>query len=123
MRFYSILLNLFFCKLGDEAKTRTLIVHASEAKNIASSLENAILLVYNILNSESFVAGGGAIEMELSKMLHEQTGEDKSIYQAIATALEIIPRQLCLNGRFNATEIMEKLREKHREGINIFRIY
>ena len=43
---------------------------------------------------------------------------------AIAKALEIIPRQLCDNAGFDATNILNKLRQKHAlggkwEGVNI----
>lgn len=35
---------------------------------------------------------------------------------AIAKALEIIPRQLCDNAGFDATNILNKLRQKHAQG-------
>lgn len=35
---------------------------------------------------------------------------------AMAKALEIIPRQLCDNAGFDATNILNKLRQSHAEG-------
>lgn len=64
--------------------------------------------------------GGGAIEMELSKMLRDYSrtiaGKEQLLISAIAKALEIIPRQLCDNAGFDATNILNKLRQKHAQG-------
>lgn len=66
------------------------------------------------------VSGGGAIEMELSKMLRDYSrtiaGKEQLLIGAIAKALEIIPRQLCDNAGFDATNILNKLRQKHAQG-------
>lgn len=67
-----------------------------------------------------FISGGGAIEMELSKMLRDYSrniaGKEQLLIGAIAKALEIIPRQLCDNAGFDATNILNKLRQKHAQG-------
>lgn len=64
--------------------------------------------------------GGGAIEMELSKMLRDYSrtiaGKEQLLIGALAKALEIIPRQLCDNAGFDATNILNKLRQKHAQG-------
>lgn len=64
--------------------------------------------------------GGGAIEMELSKALRDYSrtiaGKEQLLIGAIAKALEIIPRQLCDNAGFDATAILNKLRQKHAQG-------
>lgn len=66
------------------------------------------------------IPGGGAIEMELSKMLRDYSrtiaGKEQLLIGAIAKALEIIPRQLCDNAGFDATNILNKLRQKHAQG-------
>ena len=38
------------------------------------------------------------------------------VIAAYAKALEIIPRQLCDNAGFDATDILNKLRQKHVQG-------
>ena len=38
------------------------------------------------------------------------------IIGAFAKALEIIPRQLCDNAGFDATDLLNKLRQKHAQG-------
>lgn len=58
--------------------------------------------------------------MELSKYLREHSktiaGKQQIIIAAFARALEIIPRQLCDNAGFDATDILNKLRMKHAQG-------
>lgn len=84
------------------------------------SLHDAIMIVRRTIQNDAVVAGGGAIEMELSKMLrdHSRTiaGKEQLLIGSIAKALEIIPRQLCDNAGFDATNILNKLRQKHAQG-------
>lgn len=66
------------------------------------------------------LSGGGAIEMELSKYLRDYSrtvaGKEQLLIAAFARALEVIPRQLCENAGFDATNILNKLRQKHATG-------
>ena len=66
------------------------------------------------------MSGGGAIEMELSKYLRDYSrtipGKEQLLIGAMAKALEIIPRQLCDNAGFDATNLLNKLRQKHAQG-------
>jgi T-complex protein 1 subunit eta len=59
--------------------------------------------------------------MELSKYLREYSrsiaGREQLLIGAVAKALEIIPRQLCDNAGFDATNILNKLRQKHSQGM------
>ena len=59
------------------------------------------------------VAGGGAIEMELSKYLRDYSrqihGKQQLIIAAFAKALEVIPRQLCENAGFDSIELLNRL--------------
>lgn len=81
------------------------------------SLHDSLMIVKNTVRSTSIVAGGGAVEMEVSKTLKEFSrsiaGKQQLIVAAFARALEIIPRQLAENAGFDATEIMNRLRQKH----------
>jgi T-complex protein 1 subunit eta len=83
------------------------------------SLHDAIMIVRRAIKSDAVVAGGGAIEMELSKFLRDHSraiaGKEQLIFAAMAKALEIIPRQLCDNAGFDATNILNKLRQKHAQ--------
>ena len=58
--------------------------------------------------------------MELSKYLrdHSRTiaGKEQLLIGCMAKALEVIPRQLCDNAGFDATNVLNKLRQKHAQG-------
>lgn len=57
--------------------------------------------------------------MELSKYLRDYSrtipGKQQLLIGAYAKALEIIPRQLCDNAGFDATNILNKLRARHAQ--------
>jgi len=59
--------------------------------------------------------------MELSKYLrdHSRTiaGKEQLLIGSMAKALEVIPRQLCDNAGFDATNVLNKLRQKHAQGL------
>merc|ERR1712210_177652 len=63
------------------------------------SLHDAIMIVRRAIKNDAFVAG-----------------KEQLIIAAMAKALEIIPRQLCDNAGFDATNILNKLRQKHAQG-------
>ena len=64
--------------------------------------------------------------MEISKYLRNYSrtveGKQQMIIGAFAKALEIIPRQLCDNAGFDATDILNKLRQKHAQGKHLLMI-
>merc|ERR1712124_207928 len=84
------------------------------------SLHDAIMIVRRTLQNNVVVPGGGAIDMELSRLLrqHAKTihGKSQSFVNAFAKALEVIPRQLSQNAGFDATEMLNKLRHAHAKG-------
>jgi T-complex protein 1 subunit eta len=57
--------------------------------------------------------------MEISKYLRDYArtiaGKEQMIISAFARSFETIPRQLCENAGFDATDILNKLRQKHSE--------
>eukprot|EP00250_Pteridium_aquilinum_P029667 c39928_g1_i1 orf=514-2196(-) len=84
------------------------------------SLHDAIMIVRRALKNSAVVPGGGAIDMELSRYLrqHARTiaGKSQLFINSYAKALEVIPRQLCDNAGFDATDVLNKLRQKHATG-------
>lgn len=106
-----------------EAKTCTLILRGGAEQFIEEterSLHDAIMIVRRAIKNDAVVAGGGAIEMELSKYLRDHAltipGKEQLIISSYARALEIIPAQLCENAGFDAMLMLNKLREKHAKG-------
>ncbi|CAN3354233.1 T-complex protein 1 subunit eta [Diutina catenulata] len=106
-----------------EAKTCTLILRGGAEQVIAEverSLHDAIMIVKRAVKHHTVVAGGGAIEMELSRYLREHAktiaGKQQLIIAAFAKALEVIPRQLCDNAGFDSVGMLNKLRSSHAKG-------
>lgn len=119
--------NLF--KGCPNAKTSTLLLRGGAEQVIAEverSLHDAIMIVKRALQNKMVVAGGGAIEMEISKYLRDYSktiaGKQQLIIHAFAKALEGIPRQLCENAGFDAVELLNKLRLAHSKGEKWFGI-
>lgn len=105
------------------AKTCTMILRGGASQFIAEverSLHDAVMIVKRAIKNSSVVAGGGAIEMELSKYLREHArtikGKQQLIIGAFAKSLECVPRQLADNAGFDATDILNKLRMTHAQG-------
>ncbi|KXH63415.1 T-complex protein 1 [Colletotrichum salicis] len=107
-----------------EAKTCTLVLRGGAEQFIAEverSLHDAIMIVKRAIKNHTIVGGGGAVEMEISAYLHRFADKNiphkqQAIIKSFAKALEIIPRQLCDNAGFDATDILNKLRVEHRKG-------
>nr|CAG4651718.1 EOG090X03U0 [Triops cancriformis] len=105
-----------------QAKTCSIILRGGAEQFLEEterSLHDAIMIVRRAIKNDAVVAGGGAIEMELSKYLRDISrtiaGKEQLLISAVAKALEIIPRQLCDNAGFDSTNILNKLRQKHAQ--------
>lgn len=102
-------------------KTCTLILRGGAEQFIAEmerSLHDAIMIVRRALKNDQVVAGGGAIELELSKYLRDYSktieGKQQLFVAAYARALEIIPRQLAENCGMDITLMLNQMRAKHQ---------
>jgi T-complex protein 1 subunit eta len=75
------------------------------------------MIVRRAIKAYAVVAGGGAIEMELSRHLREYlrgvSGKQQLVINAFAKALEVIPRTLADNSGMDSTDVLNKLRQKH----------
>lgn len=107
----------------EQAKSCTIILRGGGEQFISEmerSLHDALMVVKRSKDAKMLVAGGGAIEMELSKLLREKSrtimGKQQLIMNSFAKALEVIPRQIAENAGLDATTILNKLRQKHAGG-------
>lgn len=105
------------------AKTCTFILRGGAEQFIDEterSLHDAIMIVRRAMKNDSVVAGGGAIEMEVSKYLRDVSrqiaGKEQLLIAAFARSFEVTPRELANNAGFDATDILNKLRQKHAQG-------
>lgn len=116
--------------LGDErfnffigcpkAKTATIILRGGGEQFLEEtdrSVHDALMIVKRSLASRKIVAGGGAIELEISKRIrdHSRTilGKQQMVINSYARALEVIPRQLAENAGMDSSDIMNRLRKEH----------
>ena len=106
-----------------QAKTATMVLRGGSEQfidEVERSLHDAIMIVRRAFKNSEVVAGGGAIDMELSRALraHARTMTSKGqiFVNSYAKALEVIPRQLCNNAGFDANDVLNKLRQKHHSG-------
>ncbi|GJQ12138.1 hypothetical protein GpartN1_g3929.t1 [Galdieria partita] len=106
------------------AKTATFIIRGGSEQfmdETERSLHDAIMVVKRTLKHSKAVPGGGAVEMELSKLLREYArtihGKSQLLITTFAKSLEIIPRTLCENAGLDATDILNKLRAKHASSL------
>ena len=83
----------------ESAKSVTFVLRGGAAQYIeeaARSINDAIMIVLRAIKTHAVVAGGGAIEMELSRFLREHVltirGKEQMVVSAFAKAMEIIPR-------------------------------
>ncbi|RNF08597.1 T-complex protein 1 subunit eta [Trypanosoma conorhini] len=104
----------------NNAKTATIILRGGAQQFIDEadrSLHDAICIVKRAYKTGSVVGGGGAVEMELSKVLREYSrtirGKEQMVIGGFARALEVIPRQLSENAGHDSTDTLNKLRQKH----------
>jgi T-complex protein 1 subunit eta len=103
------------------AKSVTLVLRGGAEQYIEEterSLNDAIMIVRRAVKAYAVVAGGGAIEMELSRHLRQHlrtvTGKHQLVMSSFAKALECIPRQLADNSGMDATNVLNKLRQHHQ---------
>jgi len=108
-----------FTKCPD-TKSVTIILRGGASQYIeeaARSLNDAIMIVQRAVKAKAVVVGGGAIEMELSRYMREHLmtvkGKHQLVMNGYAKALEIIPKQLADNSGMDATDVLNKLRQKH----------
>lgn len=102
------------------AKTATIVLRGGGEQFLEEthrSIHDALMIVKRSLANREVVAGGGAIEMELSSILRAQSktilGKQQLIMAGFATALEIIPRQISDNAGMDSTDVLNCLRTEH----------
>jgi len=76
-------------------------------------------VVADIVKKNKIVAGGGSIEMEVSKRLKEHAtkvgGREQLAVEAFADAVETIPKILAENAGLDPIDIMVALRSSHEK--------
>ena len=129
-------------KHGDEAmtyvqgcenpKALTILVHGG-SEHVMDEMERALNDglgdVASVIKDGKIVAGAGAVEIELSRMLREfsnsLSGREQLAVQEFANALEFVPLTLAENAGLDPIDVLTELKSAHDDGqknagINIF---
>jgi len=84
------------------------------------SLHDALCVVRCLVKKRALIAGGGAPEIHVSRLLSQYAltlkGMEAYCFQAYADALEIIPTTLAENAGLNPIAIVTELRNRHARG-------
>lgn len=107
------------------------IVLRGASKDVLNEMErnlvDALSVGRNILAEPRLVPGGGAFEMEVSARLNEKSKTVEGLlqwpYQAVAQALEVIPRTLISNCGADVVRVVTDLRAKHADTTDKSHIY
>ncbi len=81
------------------------------------SLNDAIMVVRRAVKADYILPGGGAVELEISKLLKtfasKIEGKELAVITRFAKSLEVIPKTLAENAGLDPNEIINKLRKIH----------
>merc|ERR1712147_465933 len=106
--------------MGEQARASTIIVRGANdffLDEVDRSIHDSLCVIKRVLESNSLVAGGGAVEVALSVYLDDYartlgTREQLAIAE-FSEALRVIPKVLALNAAKDATDLIAKLRVFH----------
>ncbi len=94
------------------------------------ALNDALYVISDVAETPKMVAGGGSVEMEMSKAVREYAaqvgGREQLAIEAFADAMEIIPRTLAENAGLDILDTMVAMKAAHAKekgvymGVNVF---
>ncbi len=112
--------DYFFIEGFKQAKTQTILIRGANEFMIAEierSMHDALCVVKRVLESNTIVAGGGAVECALSVYLDNYArslgSREQLAIAEFADALLIIPKTLAVNATQDATDLLAKMRVFH----------
>jgi thermosome len=92
---------------------------------VERALNDALSVMVDVVKKNKIVAGGGAIEAELSKRIRDYAakigGREQLAIEAFADSLEIIPITLAENAGLDPIDILVALRAAHEKGDGIWK--
>jgi len=103
-----------------QTKTQTILIRGANefmTAEIERSIHDALCVVKRVLESNTVVAGGGAVETALSVYLDNYArglgSREQLAIAEFAEALLIIPKTLAVNATQDATDLVAKLKAFH----------
>ncbi|XP_035794616.1 T-complex protein 1 subunit theta-like [Anopheles albimanus] len=126
--------NVYVHELGDtsvtifkseaaESRIATIVIRGSTDNymdDIERVIDDGVNTFKGLTRDGRFLAGGGAVEIELAQQLAEYAdtlpGLEQYAVRKFAAALEYFPKALAENSGVNATEIVNQLYLAHKQG-------
>jgi chaperonin GroEL (HSP60 family) len=112
--------DLIFISGCKDPKALTILLRGGSSSVIDEAnrtIHDALCVVATMIDKKKFVAGGGAIEMEIGARLLDFApkagGKEQLAVEAFARSLECIPIALAENAGIEPIDIIAKLRSKH----------
>ncbi len=113
---------MVFVKKCKDPKSVTIFVRGG-TDHVVSEVERAVVdargAVSSALEDGKYVVGGGSVEMEISRELHDYAvqigGREQLAIQAFADTLEAIPKALAENAGMDVIDTLVSLRNKHKK--------
>jgi thermosome len=94
------------------------------------TLNDALFVISDVAEVSKMVPGGGAVEMELSKVVRDYArkvgGREQLAIEAFSDALEVVPRTLADNAGLDVLDTMVAIKAAHEKkdgfamGVNVF---
>lgn len=120
-----------FIRDGKNSKIATIVVRGEtlqHADSVDTALDDALWVIKSVIEDGKVVAGGGAVEAELSIGLRAYattvSGYEQRVISAFADALDEIPKTLIRNAGLDVIDLSLALRAEHTKnknaGINVF---
>jgi thermosome len=125
--------NMIFVEGCDNPQAVAIFVRAGLERMIDEAergLNDALHVIADVAEVPRMVAGGGSIEMELSKSVRDYAGQiggrEQLAIEAFADALEVIPRTLADNAGLDILDTMVAMKAAHAQkngvymGVNVY---
>ena len=105
-----------------ESEVSTIVIRGATAtamNDVERAVDDGVNMVRAMTRNGKFVAGAGAVEIELARKLNKYaatvSGVEQYAIKAYAKSLEVVPRTLAENTGLNDTDIISKLYKAHSE--------
>jgi len=115
--------EMTYVKGSKKSKSLTFLIRGGTqhvVDEVERAVNDAIGDVIATINSGKFVAGAGAVEIELSSELRKYanslSGREQLAVLSFADSIEVIPRTLAENGRLDPIDSLTELKSQHDKG-------
>jgi len=118
----SQIITVFEQIISKESPVSTIVIRGAThtmLQDVERAIDDGVNIVRAMTRNGKFVAGAGAVEVEIArrvaKYATEVEGLEQYAIQQYAQAFEVVPRTLAENAGLNDTDLLAKLYKAHEE--------